>query len=97
MNRLAYTSLRSLCQRLVPTPSIARLGSRTLCIHETRPALPQLSMRPLLTPNQLTVTRTMKVRAAVKKLCDGCSIVRRKGRVYVVCTKDPKHKQVSIM
>ncbi|KAL9934188.1 hypothetical protein V8E36_006644 [Tilletia maclaganii] len=37
--------------------------------------------------------RGMKVRSSVKKFCDGCSVVRRKGRLYVMCSKDPKHKQ----
>lgn len=35
------------------------------------------------------------MRSSVKKFCDGCSVVRRKGYLYVVCSKDPKHKQVS--
>lgn len=39
--------------------------------------------------------RGMKVRSSVKKFCDGCCVVRRKGRLYVICSKDPKHKQVS--
>ncbi|MBI2588010.1 50S ribosomal protein L36 [Candidatus Azambacteria bacterium] len=34
----------------------------------------------------------MKVRASVKKMCAQCKIVRRKGRLYVICT-NPKHKQ----
>ncbi|MEA1925798.1 MAG: 50S ribosomal protein L36 [Patescibacteria group bacterium] len=34
----------------------------------------------------------MKVQASVKKRCDKCKIVRRKGRVYVIC-KNPRHKQ----
>ncbi|MCD6501009.1 50S ribosomal protein L36 [bacterium] len=34
----------------------------------------------------------MKVRASVKKICDKCRIVHRKGRVYVIC-KNPRHKQ----
>ena len=34
----------------------------------------------------------MKVRASVKKICDKCKIIRRNGRVYVICT-NPKHKQ----
>ncbi|MBI4094537.1 MAG: 50S ribosomal protein L36 [Candidatus Liptonbacteria bacterium] len=34
----------------------------------------------------------MKVRASVKKICKGCKIVRRGGRLYVVCT-NKKHKQ----
>lgn len=40
-------------------------------------------------------TRGMKVRSSVKLFCDGCSVVRRKGKLYVICSKDPKHKQVS--
>ncbi len=34
----------------------------------------------------------MKVRPSVKKRCSKCKIVRRRGRVYVIC-KDPRHKQ----
>ena len=34
----------------------------------------------------------MKVRASVKKMCDKCKIVKRKGIIYFVCS-NPKHKQ----
>jgi large subunit ribosomal protein L36 len=34
----------------------------------------------------------MKVRTSVKKMCDKCKIVRRHGRVLVIC-EEPKHKQ----
>ncbi len=34
----------------------------------------------------------MKVRASVKKLCEKCKIIKRKGRVAVIC-ENPKHKQ----
>ena len=34
----------------------------------------------------------MKVRTSVKRICENCKIVRRKGRVYVVCT-NARHKQ----
>ncbi|MDP3990697.1 MAG: 50S ribosomal protein L36 [Candidatus Nealsonbacteria bacterium] len=34
----------------------------------------------------------MKVRPSVKKICSHCKIVRRKGKIYVIC-KNPKHKQ----
>ncbi|KAI9797703.1 MAG: hypothetical protein M1833_005364 [Piccolia ochrophora] len=37
--------------------------------------------------------RGMKVRSSVKKLCDGCKSVRRKGYVYIICSKNAKHKQ----
>ncbi|MEK7479103.1 MAG: 50S ribosomal protein L36 [Patescibacteria group bacterium] len=35
----------------------------------------------------------MKVRSSVKKICNDCVTTRRKGRVYVICKKNPKHKQ----
>ncbi|MBI1870066.1 MAG: 50S ribosomal protein L36 [Chlamydiae bacterium] len=34
----------------------------------------------------------MKVRASVKRICAKCKIVRRKRRIYVVCS-EPRHKQ----
>ncbi|MCA9740029.1 MAG: 50S ribosomal protein L36 [Deferribacteres bacterium] len=34
----------------------------------------------------------MKVRSSVKKICDNCKIIRRKGKVMVIC-KNPRHKQ----
>ncbi|BCR91966.1 50S ribosomal protein L36 [Aspergillus chevalieri] len=37
--------------------------------------------------------RGMKTRSSVKRLCDGCKPVRRKNRVYIICSKNPKHKQ----
>ncbi|KAE8258983.1 hypothetical protein A4X13_0g1311 [Tilletia indica] len=49
--------------------------------------------RTARTGAQLTHARGMKVRSSVKKFCDGCSVVRRKGRLYVICSKDAKHKQ----
>ncbi|AKF82029.1 50S ribosomal protein L36 [Myxococcus sp. MISCRS1] len=35
----------------------------------------------------------MKVRASVKKICDKCKVVRRKGIVRVICASNPRHKQ----
>ncbi|OGR85423.1 MAG: 50S ribosomal protein L36 [Elusimicrobia bacterium RIFCSPLOWO2_01_FULL_54_10] len=34
----------------------------------------------------------MKVRASVKKICNKCRVIKRKGVVRVVCT-DLRHKQ----
>jgi len=34
----------------------------------------------------------MKVRSSVKKICDKCRLIRRKGKVMVICTNQ-KHKQ----
>ena len=34
----------------------------------------------------------MKVKPSVKKMCDKCKIIRRNGKVMVICD-NPKHKQ----
>lgn len=34
----------------------------------------------------------MKVRASVKKICNKCKIIKRKGIIRVICS-DPRHKQ----
>ncbi|KAF6156669.1 hypothetical protein GIB67_017805, partial [Kingdonia uniflora] len=36
---------------------------------------------------------TMKVRSSVKKMCEYCRTVKRRGKVFVLCTANPKHKQ----
>jgi large subunit ribosomal protein L36 len=38
------------------------------------------------------IKEIMKVRASVKKICDKCKIVHRKGVVRVIC-ENSKHKQ----
>jgi large subunit ribosomal protein L36 len=35
---------------------------------------------------------TMKVKPSVKKICDKCKVIRRNGRVMVIC-ENPRHKQ----
>jgi large subunit ribosomal protein L36 len=34
----------------------------------------------------------MKCRTSVKRICDKCKVIRRRGRVAVIC-ENPKHKQ----
>ena len=34
----------------------------------------------------------MKVRPSVKKMCEKCKIIRRHGKVLVIC-ENPRHKQ----
>ena len=72
-----------------PTPALspAQPASRTLTMLAS--ARTTVSSSPTLVQ-----VRGMKVRSSVKRFCDGCSVVRRKGRVYIVCSKNPKHKQV---
>lgn len=76
-------------------PLIARIRTATIPLSHHHAHIPHnhhhvTSQTPLL-------ARGMKVRASVKVMCDGCSVVRRKGRVYVVCSKNPKHKQVRLL
>ena len=35
----------------------------------------------------------MKVRASVKRICAKCRVIKRKGKVMIICD-NPKHKQV---
>ena len=61
------------------------------------PTVPHL--HNALTPNRAQalapmLARGMKVRSSVKTMCDGCQVVKRKGRIYIICSKNPKHKQV---
>ena len=35
----------------------------------------------------------MKVRASIKRMCKSCQVVRRRGRLFVICKASPKHKQ----
>ncbi|MCS7172791.1 MAG: 50S ribosomal protein L36 [Armatimonadetes bacterium] len=34
----------------------------------------------------------MKVRSSVRRMCEKCKIIRRHGRVRVIC-ENPKHRQ----
>jgi large subunit ribosomal protein L36 len=35
----------------------------------------------------------MKVRASVKKICDKCKVIRRKGVVRIICPANRRHTQ----
>lgn len=34
----------------------------------------------------------MKIRSSVKKICENCRVIRRSGKLIVICS-NPKHKQ----
>lgn len=38
----------------------------------------------------------MKVRASVKPICEKCKVIKRKGKVMVIC-ENPKHKQTRLI
>ena len=82
-------------------PTFARSCSSLTCGSQSQSltsAFQKLSVKPASPFTKLVSTqqiRGMKVRSSVKKLCDGCKSVRRKGGkyVYIICSKNPKHKQ----
>ena len=34
----------------------------------------------------------MRIKVAIKKICAKCQLVKRKGKLYIICD-NPKHKQ----
>lgn len=102
------TSLASSSRSLSTTRSVQHPFPCSCSTHAPRrptaSSSSQLTARSDVTASQSAASsllqqeqiRTMKVRSSVKKFCDGCSVVRRKGRLYIICSKDPKHKQVSV-
>ncbi|THW46632.1 hypothetical protein D6C98_03370 [Aureobasidium pullulans] len=83
-----------------PLTTCARTAFSTSTTNSLISRMSQMSLaRPVASPTKSLVafqqTRGMKVRSSVKKLCDGCKSVRRKGGkyVYIICSKNPKHKQ----
>jgi len=42
--------------------------------------------------HMLAEGNAMKVRPSVKRICEKCKIIRRHGRVLVIC-ENPRHKQ----
>jgi large subunit ribosomal protein L36 len=36
---------------------------------------------------------SMKVKPSVKTICEHCKVIRRHGRVQIICSSNPRHKQ----
>ncbi|KAJ6358822.1 hypothetical protein OIU76_000538 [Salix suchowensis] len=36
--------------------------------------------------------KNMKIRASVRKICEKCRLIRRRGRIIIICS-NPRHKQ----
>ncbi|SMQ50047.1 unnamed protein product [Zymoseptoria tritici ST99CH_3D1] len=98
-----YVSFRPSLNATQPTTrSISSISSASNALQRIRQATLADSLKALrldgTTASQALAAhqiRGMKVRSSVKKLCDGCKSVRRKGGkyVYIICSKNPKHKQ----
>ncbi|GII90796.1 hypothetical protein Ssi02_10270 [Sinosporangium siamense] len=51
-----------------------------------------VGLRPCRSNQSEETTGTMKVKPSVKKICDKCKVIRRHGRVMVICD-NLRHKQ----
>ena len=38
-------------------------------------------------------SKSVKVRTSVKRMCEYCRVVRRRGVVRIICSRNPRHKQ----
>ena len=43
--------------------------------------------------NPRELRQTVKVKPSVKRICNNCRVIRRHGRVMVICKTDARHKQ----
>jgi large subunit ribosomal protein L36 len=41
----------------------------------------------------LAGSKLMKVHASVKPRCEYCRVIKRKGTIRVICSRQPRHKQ----
>lgn len=91
-NRPASFSVHNMLRALLASsrPLLSRLRAVSVSHSHSHPhhVVPSIAQQ---TP---FLARGMKVRSSVKRMCDGCAVVRRKGRIYIICSKNPKHKQV---
>ena len=79
----------------VPIIRQAVASARVPSLSMMRPIQAQMIQRAMMPqPIVPPLARGMKVRSSVKRMCNHCAIVRRKGRLYVICSKNAKHKQV---
>ena len=90
-----FTTITVIMQRALLSTSRTLLSRARLTQSQAVPFYHHVSTTPPLPGITPLLSRSMKVRSSVKIMCDGCSVVRRKGRVYILCTKNPRHKQVS--
>ncbi|NXY85886.1 RM36 protein, partial [Alcedo cyanopectus] len=64
-----------------PTPWCGAAASRALL---AGPPAPGLLLPPLA---------GLKTKTTLKRRCKDCFIVRRRGKLYVICKTNPRHKQ----
>lgn len=76
--------------RLTSTVSRTLYGLRTQAI---KPFAVTTNSILAASTQLVSPVRSFKTKSAVKKMCPDCYLVRRKGRVFVYCKSNGKHKQ----
>ncbi|CAH2351720.1 54S ribosomal protein Rtc6p, mitochondrial [[Candida] railenensis] len=71
-----------------PSTAVNSMAMRSIFFKPTLTQIPTAAQTIAL-----QTVRTFKVRTAVKKFCKDCYMVKRKGRMYVYCKSNGKHKQ----
>ncbi|EER31704.1 conserved hypothetical protein [Candida tropicalis MYA-3404] len=74
------------------TKVISQRFSPTTVTRSLFNATPKI-INPITAGSLYQPIRSFKVRTSVKKFCKDCYLVKRKGRVYVYCKSNGKHKQ----
>lgn len=77
----------------VVSPSEARRAAWPGGVHPATVSIGSATRPALVRAGECSRSRRiMKVRASVKRICENCKLVRRRGRLFVICT-NPRHKQ----
>ncbi|XP_049874401.1 39S ribosomal protein L36, mitochondrial [Pectinophora gossypiella] len=73
----------------LPTSTISSLPSIFSSFQNTR---------QLLAPSTTLINQVcgFKVKGRVRRRCEACYFVVRDGRMYVICPKHPRHKQMAM-
>ena len=64
----------------------------TLLVAELPGELNKFKINPNIYYISQVEVKKMKVRPSVKKICEKCKVIKRKGVIRVIC-ENPKHKQ----
>ncbi|XP_029868422.1 39S ribosomal protein L36, mitochondrial [Aquila chrysaetos chrysaetos] len=101
LTRVAGGSLRSLGRSpfssLAPWWGAAVRRAPPLWCGAAAPRASLLALSPppglLLLPPPPVLFAGLKTKTSLKRRCKDCFIVRRRGRLYVLCKTNPRHKQ----
>ncbi|XP_051467399.1 39S ribosomal protein L36, mitochondrial [Apus apus] len=89
---------RSALSSLVPpwrAAALAAAGSRAPALRCGAAAAPRGLLAPPPPPGPLPppLLAGLKTKTALRRRCKDCFVVRRRGRLYVLCKANPRHKQ----